>query len=65
MGLDGHKLNLDVVVCESGAHIHLLSGHELGLFHVLLVQDLLLRVTQIQESIVQFSFWNGTELLKI
>lgn len=56
VGLGWHELDSDIVVGEGCIHADLLSGSELGLLHVFLVEDLLLGVAEVEEGVVEFAF---------
>ena len=63
--LHWYEVDSDIVVGESLEDIDLLSGSELWFLVVFLVQQLLFRVTEEDESVVKFLFWDGTVLLDL
>jgi len=63
VGLGGNKLNSDVIIGKSLIDTNFLIRSKLRFLHVFLVQKFLFGIAQIEQSIVQFTFCDGTVIL--
>jgi hypothetical protein len=60
-----HEIDSNVGILESSVDICLLSRSELGFLHVLLLEDLKLRVAEIDKSIIKLSFRDSAVLFDV
>ena len=59
------KHHLDIRVSKGGSYLHLFLGPKLGLLHVLLLKNPLLRVAQVDESWVELAVGDVSHLLDL